>query len=166
MIKENLILNQNHKMKIRKFIIIQGIPGSGKSFYSRELLSNMGSDTTVRVNMDDIRNMLGDYWVPKRERLVKRIMNNTIIESIFSGYNIIIDNTNLNDETLNEFESLVKECNANDLIECKYEIEYRLINTPLNICIERDLKRENPVGKKVIEDFYQKYKHKLNNEKT
>ncbi len=80
--------------------------------------------------MDDIRNMLGDYWVPKRERLVKKIMNNTIIESIFNGYNIIIDNTNLNDETLNGFESLVKECNANDLIECKYEIEYRLINTP------------------------------------
>ena len=72
-------MNQNHKMKIRKFIIIQGIPGSGKSFYSRELLSNMGSDTTVRVNMDHIRNMLGDYWVPKRERLVKKIMNNTII---------------------------------------------------------------------------------------
>ena len=154
MIKENLILNQNHKMKIRKFIIIQGIPGSGKSFYSRELLSNMGSDTTVRVNMDDIRNMLGDYWVPKRERLVKKIMNNTIIESIFNGYNIIIDNTNLNEKVLDNYCVLVTAYG-------NHSIEYKdFFDTPLSVCIERDKNRDLQVTERVIRSFYNNYKDK------
>ena len=147
-------MNQNHKMKIRKFIIIQGIPGSGKSFYSRELLSNMGSDTTVRVNMDDIRNMLGDYWVPKRERLVKKIMNNTIIESIFNGYNIIIDNTNLNKKVLDNYRALV-------IAHGNHAIEFKdFFDTPLSVCIERDKNRDLQVTERVIKSFYNNYKDK------
>lgn len=48
-----------------KLIILQGIPGSGKTTYARQFCKD--HDNYVRVNRDDIRNMLGEYWVPKRE---------------------------------------------------------------------------------------------------
>lgn len=43
---------------------------------------------------------------------------------------------------------------------CKhYIIEYKDFFTPLEVCIERDSKRENPIGEEVIRATYEKYKH-------
>jgi tRNA uridine 5-carbamoylmethylation protein Kti12 len=36
-----------------------------------------------------------------------------------------------------------------------------LCNTPLEVCIERDSKRENPIGAKVITETYNRYKEYL-----
>lgn len=40
--------------------------------------------------------MLGKYWVPKREPLVQHIQEEALIEALLKGYDIVIDNTNLN----------------------------------------------------------------------
>ena len=89
-------------------------------------------------------------------------------EAMLAGYDIVIDNMNLNKKTLKEIEDLVKEFNEwialSPLAEShRYEIEYKsFLDTPLEVCIERDSKRENPIGEKVIRDLYAKYKDEYN----
>lgn len=50
----------------------------------------------VRFNNDDIRNMLGDYWVPNREKLVTEAKANMITFALTKGYDVVVDNMNLN----------------------------------------------------------------------
>lgn len=69
-----------------KLIICRGIPASGKTFWAEH---------RVRINQDDIRLMLGKYWV---EELVQHIQKEALIEALERGYDI--DNTNLNKKVL------------------------------------------------------------------
>lgn len=137
----------------KDFIIIQGIPGSGKTTIARELVS--GKKDCVRVNRDDIRKMLGDYWVPSREKLITKIEYSIMYEAMLKGYNIIQDNTNLNPKTLCIYEDLVKLINSTTTH--RYEIKKNLVNTDLKTCIERDSKRNAPIGVMVITSFYNRY---------
>lgn len=71
-------------------------------------------------------------------------------------YDIVIDDMNLNPHLLNLYKHIAEEHG--------YRVEYRLFNTPLETCIERDSKRENPIGEKVIRETYNKYKECLQKE--
>lgn len=42
-------------------------------------------------------------------------------------------------------------------------IEYRDFFIPLEVCIERDSKRENPIGEEVIRKTYERYKSIIEN---
>ena len=56
----------------KKLILMQGIPASGKTTWSKNWVAE-DPKTRIRFNNDDIRNMLGVYWVPSREPLVESI---------------------------------------------------------------------------------------------
>lgn len=150
-----------------KLIICQGLPASGKTTWAKEWVKEEPT-RRVRFNRDDVRNMLGKYWVPSREDLINSIYDSFMDEAMLAGYDIVIDNMNLNKKTLKEIEDLVKEFNEwialSPLAEShRYEIEYKsFLDTPLETCIERDSKRENPIGEKVIRDLYAKYKDEYN----
>lgn len=106
--------------------------------------------------MDDIRNMLGKYWVPERESLVLDIQEQAIIEALKQRYDIIIDNTNLKQVLVDKFHTLT-------LVFEEYEFQIKnFFDTPLSVCIERDKNRTNPVGEEVIRGFYNRYKDKYN----
>lgn len=49
----------------------------------------------VRFNNDDIRNMLGKYWVTSRESLVRFLRDSFVHKAMDDGYDIVIDNMNL-----------------------------------------------------------------------
>lgn len=69
-------------------------------------------------------------------------------------YDIVIDNMNLNPKELSWLKYLVESHeNANE-----YEIEVVDFKTPLNVCLERDSKRTEPIGAEVINRTYEKYK--------
>ena len=134
-----------------KIIVVRGIPASGKSTWAKEWVLE---DPThrVRVNMDDIRNMLGKYWVIEREPLVKRIKENAIYNALDFGYDLIIDNMNLNPKEIASIKRIVSGYP-------EYSIEFKdFFDVPLDVCIERDSKRDNPIGAKTITDIYNKYK--------
>lgn len=133
---------------MKKVIILQGIPGSGKTYYAREFVK--GKTDCVRINRDDLRNMRGDYWVPNQESLITDWELGALESALKRKFNVVYDSTNLNPKTLKKVEEIIK--NHSD-----YEIEYKLFDTPLDVCIERDSKRERPVGKMVITNFYNKY---------
>ena len=136
-----------------KLIITRGLPASGKSTWAKQWVLE-DPEHRVRINQDDIRLMLGKYWVPSREKLVQEIQFNAIIEALNREFDVVIDNTNLNNKVLDQFNRLIKTFED-------YEIEYKdFFDTPLSVCIERDKNRDLQVTEKVIRSFYNNYKDK------
>ena len=136
-----------------KLIITRGLPASGKSTWAKQWVLE-DPEYRVRINQDDIRLMLGKYWVPSREKLVQEIQFNAIIEALNREFDVVIDNTNLNNKVLDQFNRLIKTFED-------YEIEYKdFFDTPLSVCIERDKNRDLQVTEKVIRSFYDNYKDK------
>ena len=90
-------------METKKLIICRGIQGSGKSTWAKQWCHE-DPENRIRFNNDDIRNMLGDYWVPNREKVVTATYNTVLAYSMQKGYNIVVDNMNLNPKTCAELE--------------------------------------------------------------
>lgn len=146
----------------RKLILCRGIQGSGKTFWATRYCAK-DPEHRIRINNDDIRNMLGPYWVPSREDLVSHIKTKSAQHAMYSGYDIVVDNMNLNPKEVEFWSNLVKV--HNETVEVlskfcfKYEIEFKDFFIPLEECIRRDAMRPNPIGEKVIRDTWKRYKH-------
>jgi tRNA uridine 5-carbamoylmethylation protein Kti12 len=112
--------------------------------------------------------MLGDYWVPNREIMVTVLYRRFLEAAMELGYNIVIDNMNLNSKTCRDIEASVKHFNSDPIYSTypKYEVEYKDFFTPLEECIRRDSLRPNPIGEKVIRSTYNRYKNILENESS
>lgn len=152
-----------------KIILCRGIQGSGKTTWAKQWVLE-DPEHRVRFNNDDIRNMLGKYWVPNREVLVSALKTQFIITSMKKGYDIVIDNMNLNSKEVEYYELYIKSHNQvvgelksenrlNPKDDFKYELEFRDFFIPLQDCIDRDAKRPNPIGEEVIRKTYEKYKN-------
>lgn len=139
-----------------KLILCQGIQGSGKSTYARKWAME-DPEHRVRLNYDDLRNMLGVYWVPSREHMLKAMENSFLLEAMIKNYDIVIDNMNLNPKTIAKYEGLVKVWN--EAHTNKYEVEKILFDTPVEECIRRDSLRNNPIGEVVIKRTWNTYRN-------
>lgn len=137
-----------------KLILCRGIQGSGKTTWAKQWVLE-DPEHRVRFNNDDIRNMLGKYWVPNRENLVSNIKKDFMVSAMEFGYDIVIDNMNLNPKEVEYYENLVD--SVLGYANC-YSLEYKDFFIPLEVCIERDSKRENPIGEGVIRKTYERYK--------
>lgn len=144
-------------METRVLVICRGIQGSGKTSFAKQWCHE-DPEHRVRFNNDDVRNMLGDYWVPSRENVVTATYNTVLAYSMEKGYNIVVDNMNLNPKTCAELEKMVKDFNENYTYDWKYEVEYKDFWTPVDECIRRDAKREHPIGEKVIRQTWRRYR--------
>ena len=132
-----------------KIIILRGIQSSGKSTWAKEYCSK--NKDFIRVNRDDLRNMRGDYWIPKQENLITQMEDSCIDLALSNGYNLILDAMNLNQDRNKSREAKIKE---------KYpdaKFEYRFFEITLEEAIKRDLARPNSIGEKVITKTYNKY---------
>ena len=148
-------------MNIKKIIVLRGLQGSGKSTFAKKWVSE-DPEHRVRFNRDDIRNMLGPYWVPSRENLIDSIYWNLLQDATLAGYDIVIDNMNLNEKYIEDIKKFVEETNLLSLAYSRYEVEIKdFFHVPLETCIERDAQREHPIGEKVIRNTYNKYKDKI-----
>lgn len=147
-------------METREFVICRGIPGSGKSFWSKSWVSE-DPETHVHISLDDIRLMLGggleNYWIPSRESLVRQIRETAIWSALDTGYNIVVDCMNLNPLEVQELHDMVSEYNRFGSL--RYVIRSQdFLDVPLETCIERDSKRPKPIGSEVIRGIYNKYR--------
>ena len=150
---------------MKKLILTRGIQGSGKSTWARKWVEE-DPEHRIRINNDDIRNMLGVYWVTSREGLVTDIKKRTAQYAMYRNYDIVADNMNLNPKEIKFWEDLVYVHNEtvenNSELKDKYdsyEIEFKDFFIPLEECIRRDAMRPNPIGEKVIRDTWRRYKH-------
>ena len=142
-----------------KIVLCRGIQGSGKTTWAKQWVLE-DPEHRVRFNNDDIRNMLGKYWVTSREHLVSDIKKDFIVSAMEFGYDIVVDNMNFNPKEIEYYENLVD--STLGYMNC-YSLEYKDFFIPLEVCIERDSKRENPIGEEVIRKTYERYKSIIEN---
>lgn len=135
----------------RKVLFLKGIPGSGKSTYAKELVKSGWK----RVNKDDLRNMLDNgQWSKKNEELVKIVRDEIIMTALDTGYNVVVDDTNIEGNHIQQITDYVNSFYTEDEIT----FETKFFDTPVGECIRRDALRPNPVGTKVIRRMYDKVK--------
>ncbi|WP_100504056.1 AAA family ATPase [Mycobacteroides abscessus] len=130
-----------------KLLMLQGLPGSGKSTYASQLVD---ASQYVRVNKDDLRAMLHNSKHSKaRETRVLAIRDAVVADALANGQNVVVDDTNFAPVHEIRLRQLAKEHGA--------QFQTKLIDTPLEVCIDQDLKRLNSVGQKVILQMYDQY---------
>jgi predicted kinase len=145
----------------KKLIITVGLPGSGKSTWAKEQCKN--DNTIVRICRDDIRNMLGEYWVPKRESLVTIIETDCIIAALRSKFTtaVIVDATNLNPNSIDRFYGIISTALEEMEKDGVETVIKDFTDVDVETCIARDKARGQAggmsVGEKVIRDFYDRY---------
>lgn len=153
---------------MKRIILTRGIPASGKSTWAKqEVLKD--PEHSIRINRDDLRNMSGKYWVPAREKYITACKGIILISAMnFQFDTIIIDEMNLNPKESGELKGEIAMVNAAFKGgQDKYVVEIKdFTNVPLDVCLERDSKRENPIGENVIRGIFNKYKELYNLKET
>lgn len=145
-----------------KVILTKGLPGSGKSTWAKEWVAKKPTER-VRINKDDLRAMLHTGKYSKgNESQILRIEEEIIIDSLYHGKSVVVDNTHLattKDGKNRHFErikDLVRTwARKNDYDEMKsVAFELKEFNLSPEECIKRDLQRPNSVGQDVIWRMY------------
>lgn len=126
--------------------MMKGLPGSGKSTYAKSLADK----GYIRVNKDDLRAMLNNgKWSKNNEKFVVELRDGIIDMALEDGRNVVVDDTNFEAKHQLVISRIAKDHGA--------AFEEKFIDTPVEVCIERDLKRLNSVGEKVIRDMYNRH---------
>lgn len=140
-------------MKHKKVWLLAGIPGSGKSTWVRQQISNKGG---VHCSRDEIRFSLlseeDDYFAHENEVIflwkekIKQAIENPDVENVY------IDATHLTEKTRKKV--------LNELpIDDNCFVITVFFKVPLEICLERNEKRSGRayVPPEVIRDMYKSY---------
>ena len=138
-----------------KLVIMRGLPGSGKSTWAKAWV-NEDPINRVRLNWDDMRNMMGPYWIPERENtgILKELREKFLKHMMERNWDIVCDNMNLNSKEIEFYKNIVKEFNEDGH---SYTIEFKDFFIPVEECIRRDAMRANPIGEKTIKSLFHKY---------
>jgi predicted kinase len=133
---------------MKKVIVMRGLPGSGKSTWAKQMVSE-DPNKYKRINRDELRMMFDNGYVsPGNEKFVRQVRDILITKALTEGKHVIVDDTNLSDKNLIRIQQLVQEFNKanNDAVI----VELKEMETSIAACIERDEKREKSVGESVI----------------
>lgn len=121
-----------------EFIMLVGLPGSGKSAYAKKLAIEKNA---VILSSDKLREELFGYRCQDRNDELFKEMKRRTLELLDNGVNVIYDATNTNSKRRY---NLLNEIPSTYWKECHY------INTDLEICLKNDANREFSVGNNVI----------------
>ena len=139
---------------MNKLILTRGAPASGKTTWAKKYLDKHRG--VYRVNRDDLRrirhpsdNWPGYKFSKANEKDVSDHQESMIKTFSKGSFDVIVDDTNLNDKTLKRLTTL-----GNSL---GFEVEVvDFFDVPLHKLIERNLKREWSVPEDVIHRMFRK----------
>ena len=131
--------------------ITRGLPASGKSTWAREHLASQPKGSVVIVCRDDLRLMLhNNVWSKHNEKATKAARDVLIRLNLLEGRDVICADTNLDSGTQEHLQNIAAQVEA--------EVEFvDFTDVPLRVCLDRDSRRENPVGSKVINRLYRQH---------
>lgn len=128
------------------FIMLVGIPGSGKTTYAKKL---MVGTNYVHLSSDSIRaELYGDETIQGNPVEVFELMHKRTLDILADGKNVIYDATNV---TRKDRASIMSKIPKYVKTEC------HIVWAPIETCIERDSKRERNVGKEVIDRMLKRF---------
>jgi predicted kinase len=136
-----------------RLTIFRGLPGSGKSTEAQRLVQALLSVgiTTINIDRDMFRlaNGFGVAPAGSFEETISSTQRAILENGLLNNWNVIESSTNLNAKFLKELVKLGANCGA--------EVEIRDVDTPLEVCIERDENRRlaggHFLGEDVLRDF-------------
>lgn len=135
---------------MQKINILVGIPGSGKSSYCRELMKKEPG-IWKRINNDSLRESFDfSVYSKENEKIIGDTRNYLIKTFLKKGFNILIDNLNINSRNFTQVCEIAKSVNRNvQVFEKHFYVD-------LEEAIERDSKREGKakVGEEVIKKWW------------
>lgn len=148
---------------MNKIILTRGIQGSGKSTWAKQWVAE-APDYRIRINFDDLRNMMGPYNLPdwtKREKVIKAMFRTFLLDAMERQYDIVVDNMNLSDKAVQTIIDIINKHNNDTDEEYHYSYEFKDFFIDVNVCITRDKMRPNPIGEKVIRQTWRTYRSKI-----
>jgi predicted kinase len=135
---------------MRNLILTIGIPGSGKTTFCKEFLLN--NPNYIRISRDDIRlmNRFDDTTAYHHyEKLITNQFDLILTEAFNSNFNVIIDNTNLKISNIKQILNVVS--------NFEFNLKFKILNTPLEDCIQRVKLRDNNITPEIVEKCKMKF---------
>ena len=135
-----------------KVYMMKGLPGSGKTKRAVEMLAE-NPNGIKRVSKDDLRAMLDNSkWSGDAEKFVLKVRDALISLVLDEHRHVIVDDTNLHPRHLERIKQLAIGKATVEIVD--------FTDVPVETCIERDLKRYDSVGERVIWRTYWQFLHK------
>jgi predicted kinase len=140
------------------FIMLMGLPGSGKSYYAKEY-TKLDKDAII-ISSDDIRQELwGDANDQSNPSKIFETMFDRTVEALKSGKNVIYDATNLIAKTRKSTLTRLRQIFKEDLYSALY-----LITCSISECKRRQGDRERKVPEEVIDRMVRQFQAPWYNE--
>lgn len=129
---------------MKRLILLVGIPGAGKTTLASKL---QGRGFHV-LNADTIRHELyGNAAEQGDAKEVFAIFFQQLEKALSEGLDIVIDNTNLNARQRKPILDAAAKFSYSD-------IQLWLLDTPLDVCLERNRNRERSVPEDIVANMY------------
>jgi len=140
--------SEGAEVNVMQVVVTRGLQASGKSTWAK-LLAKHSWDCLgrteyrwVRICKDDIRSMMGEYWVPSREEYISSCVKSMIYGALMEGYCVIFDGLGLKEETIQMVQQVCMDA-ARDRwflmhVRCKVELFYKDFPSNIEDCIKRD----------------------------
>lgn len=140
--------NNNEIYNGKSFIMLCGLPGSGKSTFVNKIINNgikehnLNKDSFVVVSSDEIRYSMFDEYNVKDNTKVFNEAHRRIIQALNKNKIVIFDATNLSGKRR---ASLIQEIEKN--VDFSYRVNKVcfIMATPIDECIKRNKKRDRIV---------------------
>ena len=137
----------------RKLILCRGIQGSGKTTWAEQYCKEHSN--TIRLNRDDIRSMFSQKWSEELEHIVKHTEYMGMIAALSNGMDVVVDDvSNLSKQTRELIEFYISQMHHPEVVKIVNQDFF----IPLQVCIDRDSLRANPIGEKKVTMTYNMYK--------
>lgn len=128
-----------------EFLMVVGIPGSGKSYFTKNYES-----THIILSSDNIRDELGiTEQDSKSHAVVFDELHRRMIFALTDNKNVIYDATNLSGKRRRNVLRMIERFNPYKKVV--------VVATPVNKCIENNLNRDRQVPKRVIYDMVKSF---------
>lgn len=139
--------SEGAEVSVLQVVVTRGLQASGKSTWSKALAEHNWDDDLrfcrwVRICKDDIRSMMGEYWVQSREEYINDCVKSMIYGALMEGYCVVFDGLGLKEETIQMVQEVCMDA-ARDRwflksIRTKVEMFYKDFPCCVTTCIHRD----------------------------
>jgi predicted kinase len=127
-----------------RVILLVGVPGSGKSTLAQKLEKK----GFIVLNADMIRQEVwGDAAEQKEPQKIFGILYERLEELLKQGKDVVVDNTNLSFKLRKQITDRARKAGYSD-------IQLWLLDVPLEVCLERNEKRDRAVPEDVVANMF------------